>query len=148
MSLVGAGSQAPAPSPAQAGQPGMRWILLDLLVQYIGFQCPLGRLHRPGKAQVPPYLKPLELGDRGPVRSFEVLLVWATQLALNGPVALVIFLIPAILIISGLRAENCKIIPLGGRVFFFFFYFGCPMAYGVPKPGVRSQLQLQLPQIL
>lgn len=78
-------------------QPGMRWILLDLLVQYIGFQCPLGRLHRPGKAQVPPYLKPLELGDRGPVRSFEVPLVWATQLALNGPVALVIFLIPAIL---------------------------------------------------
>ena len=26
---------------------------------------------------------------------------------------------------------------------FFFFFFGCPLAYGVPRPGIRSQPQLQ-----
>ena len=27
--------------------------------------------------------------------------------------------------------------------FFFFSFLGCPMAYGVPGPGMRSELQLQ-----
>ena len=28
------------------------------------------------------------------------------------------------------------------RGIFFFFFFGCPTAYGVPRPGIRSQLEL------
>ena len=32
---------------------------------------------------------------------------------------------------------------LPSAFFFFFFFFGCPMAYGVPRPEIRSKLQLQ-----
>ena len=32
--------------------------------------------------------------------------------------------------------------------FFFFFFFGCVTAYGIPRPGIRSELQLQpVPQL-
>ena len=28
------------------------------------------------------------------------------------------------------------------HLFFSFFFFGCPEVYGVPRPGIRSELQL------
>ena len=32
---------------------------------------------------------------------------------------------------------------LGNVPFFFFLFFGCPAAYGIPRPGIISQIQLQ-----
>ena len=33
-------------------------------------------------------------------------------------------------------------------LFFLFFFFGLPVAYGIPRPGIRSELQLQtMPQL-
>jgi len=43
-------------------------------------------------------MKPLDLEDHSPVRTFEILLVWATHLTLDVHGAAIIFLIPAALL--------------------------------------------------
>ena len=68
--------------------PGMRWVLLDLLID-VRFPAPWECCNDTAKP------KSFDLEGHSPVRTFGILLVWATHLTLDVHRAAIVFLIPA-----------------------------------------------------